>query len=172
MSRYRRCSQGFTIAIAVVIACLGPIPRAAASSFVRGDANGDGVRNISDAVFMLGCSFLGSGCSTCADAADVNDDGATNVTDPVFLLNFLFGSGPVPPVPTDECGVDPTVDDLECGAFELCAELPDLKKVSTCFPVGGRGSFHHLLAMKRRADLILTPLPKWTIILNSSTKKE
>jgi L-ascorbate metabolism protein UlaG (beta-lactamase superfamily) len=31
----------------------------------------------------------------------------------------------VPPVPSDECGLDPTADDLECGAFELCADPPD-----------------------------------------------
>src|SRR5215475_12312209 len=61
-----------------------------ASDFIRGDANGDGQRDLSDSVFLIWCSFLGTECPACADAGDVNDDGASDLTDPVALLNYLY----------------------------------------------------------------------------------
>ncbi len=53
----------------------------------------------------------------CADAGDVNDDGAVDVSDPVALLNFLFQGQMVLPAPgSDDCGDDPTEDELlSCG---------------------------------------------------------
>lgn len=89
--------------------------------FRRGDANGDGATNITDAIAVLGCKFSGEACPSCRDAADVNDDGTDNITDPIRLLNHLFiGDGPLPlPGPT-ECGVDPTPDTLAPCTYEHC----------------------------------------------------
>jgi hypothetical protein len=89
--------------------------------FRRGDANGDGTVNITDAIAVLACKFSGEACPSCRDAADVNDDGTDNITDPIRLLNHLFiGDRGLPlPGPTD-CGVDPTADTLAPCVDERC----------------------------------------------------
>jgi hypothetical protein len=83
-------------------------------SFVRGDANGDGLVNLSDAVKVLVHLFR-AGSIACADAADVNDSETIEVTDAVVLLEFLFrlGRSPAPPYPAP--GVDPSGATLGCG---------------------------------------------------------
>jgi L-ascorbate metabolism protein UlaG (beta-lactamase superfamily) len=124
-----------------------------ALGFVRGDADADGERNITDAVYMLGCSFLGTECSACADAADANDDGETNVTDPIYLLNFLFSGGDGPPAPAGSCGPDATADGLDCRSFPPCAPAPDPDAVPT-----GRG------------DVIVTPIEHATLALRWDSK--
>ena len=87
--------------------------------FIRGDVNGDGGIDISDAVTTLDYLFTG-GSIGCEKAADSNDDGAINVADGIALLGYLFsGTGDLPmPFPT--CGVDPTVDNLECEIYGGC----------------------------------------------------
>ena len=50
--------------------------------FVRGDANGDGSIDITDAIFTLGFLFLGGGAPPCEDAADADDRGTLEITDP------------------------------------------------------------------------------------------
>jgi hypothetical protein len=85
--------------------------------FMRGDINGDGGRNVADAVFLLASLFVpGSPPAQCLDSADCNDDGGMNVADAVFLLSSLFIPGsPPPPAPSGPgCGVDPTSDSLDC----------------------------------------------------------
>ena len=85
--------------------------------FLRGDANGDGVVDISDAAFTLAWLFLGGPEPPCVDAADSNDSGGfqPDVSDSVYLLNWLFlGGTPLPAPGTLECGSDPTEDDLDC----------------------------------------------------------
>ena len=85
--------------------------------FRRGDHNGDGSLDISDALSLLGYIFS-SGPSNCMDAADANDDGGVDVSDAVRVLLHLFGNtGPLP-APHGVCGSDPTADDLSCD-FEL-----------------------------------------------------
>ena len=86
--------------------------------FRRGDDNGDGRVNLSDAVFNLQTLFLGMP-SRCLDAHDTDDSGVVDIADPTFLLTFLFLEGPPPPEPgKDACGLDPTPDaeggDLGC----------------------------------------------------------
>lgn len=84
--------------------------------FLRGDADGDGVVDITDPIVTLGYLFLGAGALPCDDAADANDDGKIDVSDPVSTLNFLFlGAGPLPE-PSAEKGQDPTSDLLVCGS--------------------------------------------------------
>jgi hypothetical protein len=82
--------------------------------FVRGEVNGDGRSDISDAVRILEYLFLGGLDPECLDAADVDDDGLIAINDPTFLLNFLFLGGRAPPPPYPEPGVDETADGLEC----------------------------------------------------------
>ncbi len=104
---------------------LGPAALPAAP-FLRGDANQDGVVNITDAVATLDFLFLGDPASlACGDAADSNDDGAVNLSDAIMTLNFLFLGGAAIPLPGPEsCGVDPTQDGLDCASFAACSAPP------------------------------------------------
>ena len=83
--------------------------------FVRGDANGDGRLDISDAVAILLYLFQGSEILTCEDHGDVDDNGALQLTDPVLALSFMFREGPSPAPPYPEPGLDPTEDEFDCG---------------------------------------------------------
>jgi hypothetical protein len=86
----------------------------------RGDAQADGVVNLTDVVTVLDYLFRNGPSLPCSDAADANDDGAVDVSDAVALLFHLFASqGPLPP-PSTSCGMDPTDDDLPCGTFPPC----------------------------------------------------
>ena len=89
--------------------------------FRRGDADGNAVVNITDAVFVLNALFLGGAGPGCAQSADTDDNGALNISDAVFLLDHLFrgGAGLPAPGPTD-CGVDATEDDLGCSSGLSC----------------------------------------------------
>ncbi|MFN0060209.1 MAG: hypothetical protein ACKVX7_17260 [Planctomycetota bacterium] len=91
--------------------------------FRRGDANDDGGFNIADAIWILGSLFIpGTPGLLCLDAADVNDDGAVNIADAVFALNALFVPGaPQPPPPTPpNCGLDPTLEVIDCNEHASC----------------------------------------------------
>jgi hypothetical protein len=97
-----------------------PLIPIALKSFLRGDANGDGAQDISDAVAILSFLFLGEGINDCKDAADVNDDGSNDISDAVALLNYLFSGAVQPPMPFDSCGTDPSIDGLGCTSFSQC----------------------------------------------------
>jgi hypothetical protein len=82
--------------------------------FLRGDANGDLMRDISDPVRTLLVLFNGQGYFLCEDAADANDDGRIDVADPIFSLDCLFSLSRSFP-PPNAWGPDPTEDDpLDC----------------------------------------------------------
>ena len=83
-------------------------------SFVRGDANEDGVIDVSDPVAILGYLFLASVNLGCLDAADANDDGLLDVSDPTAILTTVFLGGVTLPEPSTS-GLDPTPDNLSCG---------------------------------------------------------
>jgi len=88
--------------------------------FRRGDANGDSLFNIADAIAMLNFLFL-SGGLPCDDAGDSNDDGQLDISDSIFLLGALFGDSSLPSPPgIDQCGPDPTDDDLDCDSYNSC----------------------------------------------------
>src|SRR5688572_16954841 len=124
MTRSRALSPR-ALAAVILAAALAPLSVLGQSgaSFIRGHANVDGDRNITDAVYLLGCSFLGTECPSCGDAGDLDDDGVLKITDPVYLLNCLFAGGPAPLPPFDACGPDPTADELGCEAFARCADV-------------------------------------------------
>jgi hypothetical protein len=82
--------------------------------FVRGDANGDGKRDISDAVYELDFLFKGGPAVPCKDAADANDDGKLDLSDAIRLLGFLFQGTASLPAPFPGPGLDPTADALGC----------------------------------------------------------
>ena len=92
---------------------------ASSGNFRRGDQNGDGSADISDAVGILGFLFTGGPAPICPDGADVNDDGNIDISDALSELGWLFLGAAEPPAPGPHlCGEDPTADAL--GDCEVC----------------------------------------------------
>jgi len=65
-----------------------------ASQVLKGDANGDGTRDVNDVFYLVNTLYAGGpaplvGC-------DVNLDGKTDVADLFYLINFLFANGAAP----------------------------------------------------------------------------
>jgi hypothetical protein len=81
-------------------------------TFLRGDPNGDGKADLSDAVNILEHLFLG-GTVACKAAADANGSGGIDLSDPISLLEHLFQGGLKPPPPFPECGPVPA-SGLDC----------------------------------------------------------
>jgi hypothetical protein len=96
--------------------------------FHRGDPNGSGTTDISDAITTFGYLFLAVPVAlSCKESADSNSDAAVDISDGVYLLSWLFTGGPVPatPGPTETpCGFDPdpagSAGDLGCGVYVPC----------------------------------------------------
>jgi hypothetical protein len=95
-----------------------------ASTFLRGEANGDGTIDISDGLFILSFLFLGEAAPSCPDALDADDGGEVDISDAVRIFGFLFLGDPEPPPPFGACGYDFTGDSLRCDALESCAGPP------------------------------------------------
>jgi hypothetical protein len=87
----------------------------AGPDFVRGDFDGNGAANLTDAISSASYLFQQGPAPTCPDAADINDDGILDVSDPVYTLFHLFLGGQPPPPPWPSVGKDPTFrDNLGC----------------------------------------------------------
>jgi hypothetical protein len=66
------------------------------SSYVCGDANGDGKVNVSDAVYIINYVFIGGDPPNPIESGDANCDGSPNVSDAVYIINFVFIGGNAP----------------------------------------------------------------------------
>ncbi len=73
-------------------------------SYFCGDANSDGMFNVSDAVFIINYIFCGGAYPDPIESADVNCDGRVNVSDAVWIQNTIFYDGKAP-CDTDGDGV-------------------------------------------------------------------
>jgi hypothetical protein len=77
--------------------------------FKRGDANRDGIVDITDPIYTLQWLFAAGPEILCMDAADANDDEAVSAADAIYTLQWLFVSGPALPLPgPGPCGPDET----------------------------------------------------------------
>jgi hypothetical protein len=63
------------------------------SFYICGDANGDGVVNVSDAVYIINYIFAGGAAPDPLESAEVNCDGDVNVSDAVWIINYIFMDG-------------------------------------------------------------------------------
>lgn len=95
--------------------------------FHRGDADGDGVLNLTDPITLLRFLFAAGPPIGCGEAGDADNSGTLDVTDAVLLLSYLFRDGPVPASPgppTAMCGPDPdprlSPGDIGCDRYEGC----------------------------------------------------
>ncbi len=84
--------------------------------FMRGDANFDRLRDITDPIVSLSFLFLGGPALPCLEAGDANDDGLMDISDPIFTLSRLFERADSFPNP-DRWGPDPTPDRLGCAVY-------------------------------------------------------
>ncbi len=107
------------VALALALA-LRPETAAEDATFVRGDANLDGLLELADSVRIFTFLFLGGEGLACQDAADSNDTGSLDVSDGIFVLGYLFLGSREPSPPFPERGVDPTEDDLGCAGEDGC----------------------------------------------------
>ena len=107
------------LAVALVLASASS--PALLADFVRGDTDGDGKVDLTDAVAFLDSMFRGGAPFSCEDAADSNDDGRLDLSDAVTILNHLFSGGdPLPAPALPACGDDPTADSLVCKGYASC----------------------------------------------------
>jgi hypothetical protein len=64
--------------------------------FVCGDANGDDIVNIGDAVFLINYIFKFGSAPEPIEAGDANCDGSIDVGDAVYLVHYVFMKGDPP----------------------------------------------------------------------------
>ena len=79
------------------------------AKFLRGDCNGDGARDVSDAIFQLVKLFMDGTSSDCPEACDSNGDSASDLSDVIYHVLQLFSGGPPPDEPFPDCGLDPDI---------------------------------------------------------------
>ncbi len=63
---------------------------------MAGDANDDGMTNISDVSYLINWIFGGGADPPCLRQADANGDGKNQVGDVVWLIGRIFSNGPQP----------------------------------------------------------------------------
>ena len=118
-SRALRLPAAVLAILAGSAALAAPRTAAAQGRFLRGDATGDRVLDITDPIAILGYLFLGAKAPVCLEACDVDDSGGIDLTDPISLLDFLYRAGSPPPPPWPAEGIDPTPDALGCANGNL-----------------------------------------------------
>ena len=64
--------------------------------YMYGDANGDQVCNVSDAVYIINYVFKGGPAPTPEAAGDADCNTLINVSDAVYIINYVFKGGPEP----------------------------------------------------------------------------
>ena len=68
-------------------------------SYVSGDANGDKMVNVGDAVYVINYVFKSGTPPDPIESGDANCDALCNVGDAVYLVNYVFKGGPPPGCP-------------------------------------------------------------------------
>ena len=63
---------------------------------LRGDANGDGVIDIGDVVYLINYLYKNGSAPVPLENGDANCDSSVDVGDVVYLINYLFKGGPEP----------------------------------------------------------------------------
>lgn len=67
------------------------------TAWLPGDADGDGLVNISDAVYLIQYIFAGGPIpQPVLEAGDADCDGLVNISDAVYLIQYIFAGGPAP----------------------------------------------------------------------------
>jgi hypothetical protein len=64
-----------------------------------GDADSNGIVNISDAVYLISYIFGGGPAPNPLQVGDVDCNNIVNISDAVYLIAYIFGGGPAPCYP-------------------------------------------------------------------------
>jgi hypothetical protein len=64
--------------------------------FIRGDANGDSLINVSDVIHLVNYLFIEGPLPDPMEAGNANSDPPVNIADVIYLVNYLFMEGPPP----------------------------------------------------------------------------
>ncbi|MGB5105409.1 MAG: dockerin type I repeat-containing protein [Candidatus Zixiibacteriota bacterium] len=64
--------------------------------YLKGDADGNGIVTVSDAVYLINYIFSGGPAPSPLDAADADCNGIVTISDAVYLINYIFSGGPAP----------------------------------------------------------------------------
>ena len=64
--------------------------------YICGDADGNLIVTISDAVYLINYIFTGGPAPSPLLAADADCNGIVTISDAVFLINYIFSGGPAP----------------------------------------------------------------------------
>lgn len=67
--------------------------------YICGDANGDTIVNVADAVFLINYVFKSGPPPDPLEAGDANCDLSVNVADAVYIISYVFKNGPAPCCP-------------------------------------------------------------------------
>ncbi len=67
------------------------------SEVMHGDANGDQMLDVTDAVYLLNYLYKNGDAPVPPEAGDANCDGETGLEDAIYLLNYLYKGGDPPP---------------------------------------------------------------------------
>lgn len=94
--------------------------RAGKAAFLRGDANTNGVVDLTDAVYTLEYLFSATEEPPCMDALDANDDAVVDLSDATRSLGFLFLGHAAPPAPFENCGRSTRTDSAGCVRYDSC----------------------------------------------------
>jgi hypothetical protein len=89
--------------------------------FRRGDCNGDGTVDISDASCGLNWLFAGTTEPGCLAALNTNGDETVDIADTVTLLNLLFGGGTIMAAPFPDGGPGMLPADAGLGCVDGCS---------------------------------------------------
>ena len=66
---------------------------------IRGDANGDGIIDVGDVVYLVSYLYRNGPAPDPLEAGDANCDAIVNVGDVVYLVSYLYKGGPPPGCP-------------------------------------------------------------------------
>jgi hypothetical protein len=100
-----------------------------ACDYMCGDANGDSLANVGDAVHLVNFVFKGGPAPVPIEAGDANGDGDVNIGDGVRIIEYIFKNGPDPSCPPY---VSMSVDNLWCKSFERGAETDSIPPDQDC----------------------------------------
>lgn len=73
-----------------------PVTLKVGAVYIAGDANGDQMVTVSDAVYLISYLFSEGPAPDPLEAGDVDCNGLVTVSDAVYLIQYLFAQGPPP----------------------------------------------------------------------------
>jgi hypothetical protein len=84
------------LAIALLLLLVPFVSTRSAPDYVCGDADGNGIVNVSDAVWLIAYIFGSGPAPNPLESGDCDLNDIVNISDASYLIAFIFGNGPEP----------------------------------------------------------------------------